>query len=156
MSAPEPMHHGVVAVGRRIAAPRPLVYTAWTMLEHRRRWFVGPEWTEIERSVDLRVGGTEVAHGRFADGTESIYTARFHLIEPDVRLIYAFDMHVGGNHFSVSLAAVDFEEAPGGTTLRYTEHGFFLEGDYDERSRAAGTEGLLDQFTVYLSTLTDP
>jgi hypothetical protein len=31
-------------------------------------------------------------------------TARFYLIDPNVRLIYAFDMHVGGKLFSVSLA----------------------------------------------------
>jgi len=46
----------------------------------------------------------------FEDGTETIYTARFHLIVPNVRLIYAFDMQVGGKLFSVSLAGVEFEE----------------------------------------------
>jgi uncharacterized protein YndB with AHSA1/START domain len=145
------MNHGTVEASRRIDAPRAVVYEAWTALEHRRRWFKGPAWTEIERHVDLRVGGTELAHGRFPDGTETIYTARFHLIEPDVRLIYAFDMQVGGRHFSVSLAGVEFEDAEGGTTLTYTEQGFFLDGDYDETSRAGGTEGLLDQFVAHVT-----
>jgi hypothetical protein len=82
------MKHGTLSVTRQIKAPRELVYEAWTKLEHRKHWFVGPAWTDIERRVDLKVNGQELAHGRFEDGTETIYTARFHLIDPNVRLIY--------------------------------------------------------------------
>jgi uncharacterized protein YndB with AHSA1/START domain len=124
------MNHGTLSITRHIDAPRELVYEAWTRLEHRKHWFVGPAWTEIERSVDLAVNGRELAHGRFEDGTEAIYTARFHLIDPNVRLIYAFDMHVGGKPFSVSLAGVEFEERSFGTELTYTEQAFFLVGEY--------------------------
>jgi uncharacterized protein YndB with AHSA1/START domain len=147
---------GTIVSTRRIAAPRSLVYETWTQLDHRRQWFKGPRQTEVARSLDLRVGGTELAHGRFDDtGIESIYTARFHLIEPEVRLIYAFDMHVDGAHFSVSLTRVDFEDAPGGTDLTYTEHAFFLSGDYGLEGRIEGTEILMDQITAYASTLAD-
>lgn len=148
------MKHGVVTATRRLNAPRALVYKAWTALEHRKQWFAGPEWTEIERRLDLRIGGTEIAHGRFANGTETIYTARFHLIEPDERLIYAFDMQVAGKHFSVSLAGVEFQEMAGITTLTYTEQAFFLEGDYGAESRLHGTNGLLDQFTAHVAQIT--
>ncbi|MGC4192023.1 MAG: SRPBCC domain-containing protein [Thermomicrobiales bacterium] len=148
------MKHGTLTTTRQLHASRDLVYEAWTALEHRRNWFAGPGWTEIERHLDLRVGGTELAHGRFPDGTETIYTARFHLIEPNVRLIYAFDMQVAGKPFSVSLAGVEFTEASGLTTLTYTEHGFFLKGDYDAESRLQGSNGLLDQFAVYVSRIT--
>jgi uncharacterized protein YndB with AHSA1/START domain len=153
MSGSSSMTHGTIAASRRIDAPRGLVYTAWTELEHRRQWFKGPAWTEIERSLDLRVGGHEKAHGRFGSGMESIYTARFHLIEPDVRLIYAFDMDVSGEHFSVSLAGVEFEDASGGTELTYTEDAFFLVGGYDADERSEGTNALLDQFTAHVATL---
>lgn len=116
---------------------------------------MGPAWTEIERGVDLRVGGREIAHGRFASGIETIYTAHFHLIEPNVRLIYAFDMHVAGDHFSVSLAGVEFEDVSGRTELTYTEQAFFLVGEYDADGRSEGTSGLLDQFTAHVSTLSE-
>jgi len=99
------MKHGAFSITRQVDAPRESVYEAWTKIEHRRHRFVGPAWTEIERSLDLKVTGQEIAHGCFEDGTETIYTARFHLIDPNVRLIYAFDMHVGGKLFPVSLAA---------------------------------------------------
>ncbi len=132
------------------------MYEAWTQLDHRRQWFKGPNQTEVARSLDLRVGGTELAHGRFDDtGRESIYTARFHLIEPEVRLIYAFDMHVDGEHFSVSLTRVDFDDAAGGTDLTYTEHAFFLRGDDYVDGRIEGTEILMDQITAYVTALAD-
>lgn len=147
------MKHGALSVTRQINAPRALVYDAWTKLEHRRQWFAGPGWTEIKRSVDLTVNGQEIAHGRFPDGTETIYTARFHLIEPNVRLIYAFDMQVAGKHFSVSLAGVEFVEKSGATELTYTEQAFYLAEDYGAESRLEGTNWLLDQFAAHLETL---
>lgn len=147
------MKHGALSITRHINAPRELVYEAWTTLEHRKRWFAGSAWTEIERRVDLRVNGQEIARGRFADGTETIYTARFHLIDPNVRLIYAFDMHVGGKLFSVSLAGVEFEENSTATELTYTEQAFFLDRAYGTEPRIAGTNGLLDQFASYLETM---
>ena len=77
-----------------------------------------------------------------------IYTARFHLIEPDVRLIYAFDMRVGGTLFSVSLAGVEFKSQSGATELTYTEQGLFLIGEYNAESRAAGTSRSLEAVFV--------
>ena len=153
VSSEQPLRQGLVVVTRDLATRRDLVFNAWTALQHRRQWFAGPGWTEIERHVDLRVGGGELAHGAFPDGTETIYRSRFHLIEPDDRLVYDFDMHVAGAHFSVSLATVEFADVEEGTRIVYTEHGVFLVGDYDETGRTAGTEGLLDQFSAYVDTL---
>ena len=62
-------------------------------------------------------------------------------------------MHVGGKHFSVSLAGVEFREESGATELTYTEQAFFLEGEYGADSRLKGTNGLLDQFEAYVSTM---
>lgn len=149
-----PMKHGVVSITRRIDAPRELVYQAWTRLEHRRNWFVGPAWTEAERSLDLRVNGQEIARGHFDDGTETVYTATFHLIEPNRRLIYSFGMQVAGAPFSVSLAGVEFRDDAGGTELTYTEQGLFLADGYDAGSRTQGTRGLLDRFFSYVETMT--
>ena len=147
------MKHGTLSITRQINAPVELVYEAWTKIEHRKHWFVGPAWTEIKRSVDLRVDGQEIAQGRFPNGTETIYTARFHLIDPNVRLIYAFHMHVAGKLFSVSLAGVEFEEKSTATELTYTEQAFYLDGEYGTESRVKGTNGLLDQFASYLEAL---
>lgn len=149
-----PLKHGELSIKRHIHAPRELVYSAWTDIEHRKHWFVGPgNWELIERSVDLQIGGKEIAHGRMEDGAETIYTARFHLIIPNTQLIYAFDMYVGGKHFSVSLAGVEFEESLTGTKMTYTEQAFYLDKDYGTEGRIEGTNGLLDQFTTYLESI---
>jgi lincosamide nucleotidyltransferase A/C/D/E len=153
MNEHDPMKHGGLSLTRQIHAPREKVYEAWTKLEHRKHWFAGPGWTEINRSLDLKTNGTEIAHGRFEDGTETIYTARFHLIEPNFRLIYAFDMQVGGQLFSISLAGVEFKSKSTATELTYTEQGLFLVGEYDAESRTAGTNGLLNQFSSYVETM---
>jgi uncharacterized protein YndB with AHSA1/START domain len=51
MSEHNLMKHGALSVTRRINASRELVYAAWTRLEHRKHWFAGPAWTEIEGSL---------------------------------------------------------------------------------------------------------
>jgi uncharacterized protein YndB with AHSA1/START domain len=153
MNEQPPLKHGTLSLKRHINAPRELVYRAWTQLEHREHWFAGPAWTAIRRSVDLRVGGQEIAHGRFENGTETVYTARFHLIDQNVRLIYAFDMLVAGKPFSVSLAGVEFAERSSGTELTYTEQAFFFDGEYGTESRTKGTDRLLEQFAAYVETM---
>lgn len=153
MSEHQSMKHGSLSLTRLINAPREKVYETWTKIEHRRRWFVGPAWTEIKRSLDLKTNGIEIAHGRFEGGIETVYTARFHHIEPNVRLIYAFDMLVGGQLFSVSLAGVEFKSKSDATELTYTEQGLFLIGEYNAESRAAGTNGLLNQFSSYVDSI---
>jgi uncharacterized protein YndB with AHSA1/START domain len=148
------MTHGTLSWSRFIRAPRERVFDAWTQLQHRRQWFRGPDgWVDVRRSLDLREGGTELAHGRFESGIESIYLARFHHIEPGARLIYAFDMTVDGKLFSVSLAGVSFDERGEGTELVYTEHMFSLVAGYGADERAAGTEALLERFISYVEQM---
>jgi uncharacterized protein YndB with AHSA1/START domain len=74
-------------------------------------------------------------------------------MKPGRKLNYAFDMHVAGKLFSVSLAGVEFAEESTATELTYTEHAFFLIGEYETESRTQGTNGLLDQFASYLETI---
>jgi hypothetical protein len=45
------------------------------------------------------------------------------------------------------------KDASDATNLTYTEHGFFLAGEYGAESRTTGTNGLLDRFVSYLGTL---
>ena len=127
--------HAVMTETRRIRARRATVWAAWTEAEHRKAWFGGPGMEEIERHVDFRVGGSEILHGRFPGGGESRYVARFHLIEPEVRLIYAFDMVVKGAPYSVSLTGVRLREAPEGTELTYVEQIQMVAEDGDLAGR---------------------
>lgn len=145
--------YGMLTGTRTLPVDQRTAFDAWVLLDHRRSWFAGPGWTEIERAQDLRVGGSEFAHGVFPDGTETIYRARYHRIDDGHRLIYDFDMTVGGQPFSVSLASVEFTTGSDGTVITSTEQGIFFAPDYDAESRARGTEGLLDQYVAYVNKL---
>jgi uncharacterized protein YndB with AHSA1/START domain len=144
-----PIRHGSFSIERSYRASPARTFAAWADPELKARWFSGPagEWTQVRRDQDFRVGGSELVHGAFKDGRESIFAARYHAIEPDARLVYAYDMTVSSRHISVSLATVELSPTrDGGTRMIFNEQVAFLNDDYDLKSREDGTSGLLDSF----------
>jgi len=137
--------HGQFTITRDYASAPARVFAAWADPELKARWFIGPgDWTVVERRLDLRVGGEELLHGRFpASGLETRFVARYHLVEPDARLVYAYDMTVRGRQHSVSLATVEFLARGTGTTMRFTEQVVFVDGTPSSEgtpSRERGTD----------------
>lgn len=145
------IEHATMVEVRTIKARRATVWAAWTEAEHRRSWFGGPGMVELERSLDFRVGGTEILHGSFPGGGESRYIARFHLIEPEARLVYDFDMVVRGEPYSMSLAGVTFRDVPEGTEMTYVEQIMMVSPASDMADRRRGTAMIVDQFAGYLA-----
>lgn len=147
--------HGDFSINRVYDASPADVWVAWTDNATKARWFIGPEgWEQIERTLDLRVGGSEILHGRFAaSGVETRFSARYHLVEPGQRLVYVYDMHLSGRHHSVSIATVEFIGDPEGTRLRFTEQVTFVDGT-DGRdgtlSRKRGTAAHLERIAGVL------
>jgi uncharacterized protein YndB with AHSA1/START domain len=151
--------HGQFTITRDYAAAPARVYAAWADGATKARWFIGPQdWSEIERRFDLRVGGEELLHGRFGPGgMETRFTARYHLVEPDARLVYAYDMHLDSRHHSVSLATVEFLARGAGTTLRFTEQVVFVDGTPAAQgtpSRERGTAAHLDRIAAVIDGAT--
>lgn len=149
MKSPESkpqMKHGAFSLERTYRASIERVYAAWSDPDVKARWFVGPrdEWKLSRRSLDLRVGGAEILEGRFRDRT-TYFAARYHVVEPNERLVYAYDMYVGDVHLSVSLASLELRAAAGGTTMTYTEQGVYLDGEDGSRSRERGTAEHFDR-----------
>lgn len=152
MSIP-PIVHGSFTIERTYAAPVPRVFAAWADIEMKARWFIGPpeSWKLVRRDLDFRVGGTEVLRGEHASGRVSHFEARFHVIVPDQRLVYAYDMYVGDKHLSVSLATVELVAAAGGgTRMIFTEQAAFLDGEDGLRSREKGTAARFDRLATAL------
>ena len=148
--------HGVFTIERTYKAGPARVFAAWADPEVKARWFIGPEnWKQLRRELDFRVGGEEVLHGRF-DQMETQFVARYHAIEPDLRIVYIYDMRLGpklAKHHSVSLATVDFLPAGGGTRLVFSESVVFLDGTSAAEgtaSRERGTAAHLDRIGLYL------
>lgn len=134
--------HGSFTIRRRWATSPARVFAAWANPEVKAQWFTGPVegWTLIRRSMDFRVGGAEVLEGRFEkSGLETLYEARFHLIEPDRRLVYDYDLHHSGTFHSITLSSLTL--APDGdmTAVSYTEQIVFLDGVDGTESRRHGT-----------------
>ena len=146
--------HGDFSLNRVYDAAPAQVYAAWADPAVKAQWFIGPQgWAAVERRLDLRVGGEELLHGRFANGVETRFAARYHVVEPALRLVYVYDMHLSGKHHSVSIATVEFIGDPDGTRLRFTEQVTFVDGT-DGRSgalsRKRGTNAHIERIAALL------
>jgi uncharacterized protein YndB with AHSA1/START domain len=149
MNHPE-ITHGKFVIERTYEASPAEVFAAWADPAVKARWFIGPDgWSEIRRELEFRIGGEELLHGRFATG-ETLFRARFHDIVSDERIVYVYDMYVGAKHHSVSLAAVEFRSARGGTKLVFTEQVAFLDGTTSADGRERGTADHLDRLARQL------
>jgi uncharacterized protein YndB with AHSA1/START domain len=143
--------HGSFTLERVYDAAPARVFKAFADPASKARWFVGPNgWQEIERRQDFRPGGEEVAHGRFPNGMETKFVARYHEIVPDQRIVYVYDMHANGGFMSVSLATLEFTPVGSKTVLKITEQGVFIDGADGNNSRREGTIYLLEQVAANL------
>jgi uncharacterized protein YndB with AHSA1/START domain len=137
--------HATFRIERQYAASPARVYRALTERDAKDRWFARSDGlTLIERSMDVRPGGREVAKGRWASGMVSTFDALYFDVVPDSRLVYTYEMHLDARKISVSLATIDLRARDGGTHLVMTEQGAFLDGYDDAGSRERGTQQLLD------------
>jgi uncharacterized protein YndB with AHSA1/START domain len=152
---PSKVTHGTFTIERTYNASAEAVFSAWSKLEARAQWFVGPgEWKPLRRELDFRVGGLEVLHSKFADGYEPLYESRFYSIVPNQRIVFVYDMHLDGVHHSVSLASVELENIePRKTRLIFTEQVAFMDGTVvreGTKDREGGTRDLLDHLAGFL------
>jgi len=137
------LFHGTFTLNRVWAASPERVFAAWSNPELKAQWFTGPpqQWTLLRRSLDFRVGGTEVLEGRFNEsGMVTLFEARIHAVEPARRLVYAYDLHLSGNFHSVTLSSLELEPQGDGTRVSYTEQIVFLDGKDGTADRVRGTE----------------
>ncbi|MDE1896379.1 MAG: SRPBCC domain-containing protein [Rhodospirillales bacterium] len=141
-----PAVHGSFTLERQLPAPLAAVFHALTNLEAKSRWFAGGTGQQIlARHMEAKPGGREHVHGRWADGTESIFDAVYFEVLPNRRLVYAYELHLNGVRISVSLATLELTPEAAGTRLTVTEQGSFLDGYEDKGAREHGTGFLLDR-----------
>jgi uncharacterized protein YndB with AHSA1/START domain len=138
--------HATFHLERTYGAPAARVWRALTDEAAKQKWFGGPpgQWELLERHMEVRVGGTERAKGRWQGGVTSTFDAVYHDVIPLERLVYSYEMHLDDKKISVSLATMQLKADGGRTTLTVTEQGAFLDGYDDAGSREQGTGHLLD------------
>jgi uncharacterized protein YndB with AHSA1/START domain len=145
--------HGEFHIERTFVATPQRVFRAFADPAAKALWFAGTpgKWELIERVMDFRVGGREVLKGKWAKGPVTTFDAIFHDIIPDQRIVYSYNMFMDARKLSVSLATIQIRAASGGGThLKVSEQGAFLDGFDDAGSREQGTGKLLDSLGASL------
>ena len=117
-------------ITRVFAAPRELVFKAFTEPERLMRWWGPRPFTSPAARIDLRVGGRYHFCMRSPDGQDFWSTGVYREIVPPERLVYTdsfADEHgnvvpashygIPGDHPLEMLASLTFEALPNGRTL---------------------------------------
>ena len=111
---------------RSFHAPAQAVFDAWTSEKVMRRWWHAEhDWETTVADVDLRVGGeVRVVMRNPHTGDEYGGGGRYTVVEPPERL--AFTWVWDGNDTS-QIIELEFDEADGVTTVRFTHSGLWDE-----------------------------
>jgi len=137
--------HSTFVVERVYDASPARVFNAFADPRIKTQWFNGPEeWGPDEHALDFRVGGIETSSGGPKDGPVHLYTATYHDIVPNERIISTYEMALDGVRISVSLATVELRPEGNGTKLIYTEQGTHIDGHDTPEGREHGTRELFD------------
>jgi uncharacterized protein YndB with AHSA1/START domain len=105
-----------IVVMRVVAAPRHLVFEAWTNPECVPRWMLGPRgWTMPVCEIDLGVGGEWHFVWRRANGTEMEMRGVYQEISPPERLV---STESWGGPWPETLNTLELTEADGKTTIK--------------------------------------
>lgn len=132
--------HGTFVIERRYPAAPARVFRAWADPDIKKRWFgAGNDTVEFEFSE----GGREYAEGSMGADSYS-FDVRYQDIVENNRIVYSYQMSIGGKRISVSVAAVEFFAEGSGTRMTVTEHGCYLDGLDNLAQRRSGTEQLMD------------
>ena len=139
------IQHAELRIERRYEAPPAEVFSAWSSVEAKARWFLGPdEWRREPLELDFRVGGRERSVGGPPGGP--VYTCNaiyWDIVEPE-RIVYTYEMLEDARRISVMLATVELAADGDGNRLVLTEHSAFLDGLIDTALREQGWGSLLD------------
>ena len=106
--------------------------------------------TTVHSEMDVRPGGREIVKGLWKSGVTTTFDAVYFDVVPDQRLVYAYDLFAGDRKLSVSLATLEIHATPGGSQLRLTEQGAFLDGYKDNGAREHGTRLLIEKMAATL------
>jgi uncharacterized protein YndB with AHSA1/START domain len=142
-----------IVVTRVLAAPRELVFAAWTKPEHVAHWMLGPKgWTMPICEIDLRPGGGWRFVWRRTDGTEMEMRGVYQEIAPPERLI---STEAWGGDWPETLNTLLLSEEAGKTTVTNK----ILYPSREARDAALKTgmqEGMTESFdrlAEYLATI---
>lgn len=142
-----------MTVTRVLDAPRALVYDAFTLPIHLKRWWGPDHFTLPVCETDVRTGGTLHFVMRDSGGTEYPFRGVYLEVIPHARIVFTADL--GGGPSNVVVTTVTFEEEmrfDGGDgrtwlTVRQTVPG----SDTYARGQRQGWAESLERLDLYLA-----
>lgn len=139
-------HHATFTIERSYPVPPSNAFRAWAEPGAKARWFAcHDDWRSENHQLDFRAGGSERLDTYPSNGDEvHAYRAHYYDVVQDERIVYAYEMYLGEQRMSVSLATVLFVPEAGGTRLTFTEQLVMLDDRWDAASRELGTREGLD------------
>jgi uncharacterized protein YndB with AHSA1/START domain len=105
-----------ILITRKFAAPKHLVYQAWTTPELIKRWWSGDRGVVTTADVDLRVGGTWRYVMRANGGFEVAFHGEFREIVPNERIVCT-EIYEGVPDGQAAVCTHTFTEKDGQSTL---------------------------------------
>jgi uncharacterized protein YndB with AHSA1/START domain len=106
-----------LVIARTFAAPRALVFQAWTNAAHIKAWFAPEPFTVPEAEIDCRPGGVFALCMRGPDGREHWCRGRFTEVAAPDRLSFSVDVTDGAALMFAAHTSVVFEDALPGTRM---------------------------------------
>jgi uncharacterized protein YndB with AHSA1/START domain len=146
--------HATFTIERTYPASTQRVFGAWADPKIKARWFGGPQDANHPGQFDFRVGGRESSAGKGPDGNDYTFEVLYQDIIPDQRIVYTYEMTLGGKRISVSVASIELKPEGKGTHMKVTELGAYLDGLDNAAQRETGTNWLMDQLGAELARQT--
>jgi uncharacterized protein YndB with AHSA1/START domain len=146
--------HETITLERHYDATPERVFRAFADPEAKAMWFPSApaHWiAHSESTFEFREGGLEASATGPAGGEPYHYTARYHDIVPDQRIIFSYEMTYAGQRISVSIQSIDLYPEDSGTRLVLTDQGAYLDGRDTAQQRRGGIEPQLDQLAKALA-----
>lgn len=113
-----PRPHADVLIERRFAAPRALVFKAWTDPAMMATWWGPKHFTNPVCQIDARPGGTLYIVMRAPDGADYPMTGSFHQVVQDERIVFTdAAVTTEGELQLEGLSIIDFADDGDGTIL---------------------------------------
>jgi uncharacterized protein YndB with AHSA1/START domain len=114
---PKPLKEGELTITRTFAAPRALVFAAWTDAKHLAQWWGPHHYTNPVCEIDPRVGGKLRIDMRAPDGaTHRMDGVIREIITPE-RLVFENSVDVAGRRMLEGHVTVTLAEENGKTKM---------------------------------------
>jgi len=144
-----------LVIERIFDAPVELVWKAWTVPEHIKRWWGPKDFTAPAIKIDFRVGGSYLFCMRSPDGQDYWSTGVFREIVPLKRIVYTDSFAdekgnvVSADHYGMAadfprelLVTLTFEDYQDGKTRFILRHAGMPAGEDSEMAQMGWNQSL--------------